>query len=284
MAEVVVGGPNHERAASRPVLYTGATRRRTGSRPAGSRAAAGLLPGHREHRRAGGAVWRWRRARRSGRPMLALRGHRVGAAPRCSSRTHDCIHYSLFPTKTREPSSSARCSRHCSARRSTPSNQHMAHHRQLRHLGGPRRRRLLRPVSVSRPVLCGFSWGRSSAASWSKKIGDYVRGPRAAVGPAEPTALCLQAPGNGGGRRSGSSWRCRAVSAHCSRPASRSRALALSRPQRAAGGHEFLFLVRMRMFLEHGPLDYRSAIISRTTAHGPNHLRPWIERVLLCGS
>lgn len=128
MAEVVVEGSNRERAASRPVLYTGATRRRLdpdllvparwrGYLQAGGNVAALvvlLVLGGRAT-----TVW-----------QLVLLYVGIGfALHRLFFPLHDCIHYSLFPTKTENRAVGALLSALLGTSFDAIRDQHMAHHR-----------------------------------------------------------------------------------------------------------------------------------------------------------
>jgi fatty acid desaturase len=286
MAEVVIAGSNHEKAASRPVLYTGATRRRLDpdllvpARVRGYCQVVGnigalvvlLVLGGRAT-----AVW-----------QLVLLYVGIGfALHRLFFPLHDCIHYSLFPTKTENRAMGALLSALLGTSFDAIRDQHMAHHRDFATPEDPGAADYYVRFQ-SRGQFLRFLLGPLVGSILVKKIGDYVSRPARAVDAAEPDRPVAAKRPKMAGRAIGYLVILAVQAGVC---ALLTAGFQVSRLWRypvlnvLPAVTIFLFLVRMRMFLEHGPLDDRICNYfenKRPTAR--TIYANWIERVLLCGS
>ncbi len=199
--------------------------------------------------------------------------------------THDCIHYSLFPTKAENRVCGVILSALLGTSFEAIRDQHMDHHRQFGSRDDPGasdyyvrfRSRGQFLIFVFSPLVGGILLA---------KIGDYLLRPARQAPPATPAAA----------RASDS------LSSKLARYAAIAlvQAIVCAILTRGFQLHElwrypvfivlpavtvFLFLVRLRMFLEHGSLDY-------TVCDYFEHRRPtarsihatWVEQIFLCGS
>jgi fatty acid desaturase len=286
MAEVVIGASNREKAASRPVLYTGATRRRLDpdllvpARWRGYCQASGNIAALVVLLVLGGratAVW-----------QLVLLYVGIGfGLHRLFFPLHDCIHYSLFPSKTENRVVGALLSALLGTSFDAIRDQHMAHHRDFATPEDPGAADYYVRFQ-SRAELVRFLLGPLVGSILFKKLGDYLLRPARATDAAEPDRpVAAKRPGVAG-RAVGYLVILSVQAGVC---ALLTAGFQLSRLWRypvlnvLPAVTIFLFLVRMRMFLEHGALDYQICDYlenKRPTAR--TIYANWIERVLLCGS
>jgi fatty acid desaturase len=286
MAGVVMTASNQEKTAVRPALYTGATRRRLDpdllapARARGYRQAAGNIAALVVLLVLGGratAVW-----------QLALLYVGIGfALHRLFFPLHDCIHYSLFPTKTENRAVGALLSALLGTSFDAIRDQHMAHHRDFATPEDPGAADYYVRFQ-SRGQFLRFLLGPLVGSILFKKLGDYLSRPARAAGDADPgRPVAAKRPGMAsralgylvilavqtgvcalltGGFQVSELWRYPVLNV-------------------LPAVTIFLFLVRIRMFLEHGALDYQICDYfenKRPTAR--TIYANWLERLLLCGS
>jgi fatty acid desaturase len=198
--------------------------------------------------------------------------------------THDCIHSSLFPTKIENRVCGVILSALLGTSFDAIRDQHLEHHRDFGTKEDPGASDYFVRFH-SRGQLLVFLLGPLVGGILLAKVGDYVLRPSRAPAPAVPSArakttlagklvrygaiLLVQ----GGvcavltsGFHLGQLWRYPVFNV-------------------LPAVTVFLFLVRLRMFLEHGPLDYTVCDYfeqRRPTAR--TIYASWPERLLLCGS
>jgi fatty acid desaturase len=198
--------------------------------------------------------------------------------------THDCIHYSLFPTKIENRVCGVILSALLGTSFEAIRDQHLEHHRDFGTQDDPGASDYFVNFR-SRGAFLVFILGPLVGSILLTKIGDYVLRPSRA--PA-PTAASSRAKTTTAGKLLRYGVILCVQVAVC---ALLSDGFQLGRLWRypvfniLPAVTIFLFLVRLRMFLEHGALDY-------TICDYFEHKRPtartiyasWPERLLLCGS
>ena len=287
MAEVVIGGSNREKAASsRPGLYTGATRRRlepdllVPARVRGYCQVAGNIAALVVLLVLGGratAVW-----------QLGLLYVGIGfALHRLFFPLHDCIHYSLFPTKRENRAIGALLSALLGTSFDAIRDQHMAHHRDFATPEDPGAADYYVRFQ-SRGQFLRFLFGPLVGSILFKKIGEYVSRPARAASAVEPDRPVPAKRSAIAGRSIGYLVILAVQAGVCALLTS---GFQVSRLWRypvlnvLPAVTIFLFLVRMRMFLEHGALDYQICdYLENRRPTARTIYANWIERVLLCGS
>lgn len=199
--------------------------------------------------------------------------------------THDCIHYSLFPTKPENRVCGVFLSALLGTSFAAIRDQHLLHHRDFGTLDDPGasdyfvkfRSRGQFLVFVLGPLVGSILW---------VKLGDYLRRPS---GAAASDAAARSSKTTSWGSQLGRYAAILAVQAGVC--ALVTRGFQLHQLWRYPLFNVlpaitiFLFLVRLRMFLEHGPLDY--AICDYFENNRPTArtiYASWPERILLCGS
>ena len=198
--------------------------------------------------------------------------------------THDCIHYSLFPTKLENRVCGVILSALLGTSFEAIRDQHLEHHRDFGTQEDPGASDYFVNFRARGEFLI-FILGPLVGSILVAKIGDYVLRPSRAPAPSVPSArakvtvtsrllrygaiLLVQ----GGvcalltrGFRLGHLWRYPVFNV-------------------LPAVTVFLFLVRLRMFLEHGALDYSICnYFERKRPTARTIYASWPERVLLCGS
>ena len=194
---------------------------------------------------------------------------------------HDCIHYSLFPTRRETRGFGSMVSSLLGTTFDSIRDQHLDHHRDFGKIADPGASDYFVRFRSRREFLA-FLLGPLVGSILIEKLGDYLRRPSAVEGVAGKNIssamrtirsygmialaqICIFAVLTRG-MQWGEFWRY---------------PLLYILPLVTI----FLFLIRLRMFLEHGSLDY--AVCDYLEGRRPTTRTiygSWIERIVLCGS
>ena len=199
--------------------------------------------------------------------------------------THDCIHYTLFPSKAENRVCGVILSALLGTSFDAIRDQHLDHHRDF----GKREDPGASDYFVrfrSRKELLVFIFGPLAGSILLTKIGDYL------LRPGGTTARPVAKPSSS--RRPGSGMILRYGAILCVQAGVCALLTDGYQPNQLwrypvfnilPAVTIFLFLVRLRMFLEHGSLDY--AICDYFEGKRPTARTiygSWLEQILLCGS
>ena len=198
---------------------------------------------------------------------------------------HDCIHLSLFPTRLENRVCGTLLSALLGTSFEAIREQHMEHHRDFGTRDDPGAGDYFVRFR-SRQELLAFLFGPLVGSLLFKKVGEYLLRPRQAV----------TAPDSRSSRAKTTLARqvvsyavilCIQVGV-C---AILTDGLQIARLWRYVAFNVlpavtiFLFLIRLRMFLEHGPLDYEVCdYFERKRPTARTIYGSWLERILFCGS
>ncbi|HET6282000.1 MAG TPA: fatty acid desaturase [Polyangia bacterium] len=199
--------------------------------------------------------------------------------------THDCIHYSLFPARGENRACGVILSALLGTSFEAIRDQHMEHHREFGTEADPGASDYyVRFRSRSRLLI--FLLGPLAGSILIVKIGDYLLRPARQAPPATPKASRGKAKFGGKLVRYGA-----ILGVQLAVCAVLTRGFALHELWRYPVFNVlpavtiFLFLVRLRMFLEHGSLNYAVCdYFERKRPTARTIYGSWFERVFVCGS
>jgi fatty acid desaturase len=199
--------------------------------------------------------------------------------------THDCIHYSLFPTKAENRVAGVILSALLGTSFDAIRDQHLEHHREFGTPEDPGASDYFVRFRSRRELLV-FIFAPLVGSILVAKVGDYLLRPSRAA--ALPVARAPRAKTGLAGKvlRYGAILGVQA--AVCALLTSGFQVAQLWRYpvfNVLPAVTVFLFLVRLRMFLEHGSLDYAVCdYLERKRPTARTIYGSWFERVVLCGS